>query len=156
LARYSRRVVYVEWSKPLTPVTREKLLELCRTASYTLLLSNNIRRDVLLVNRYPDGYTVTFNPRRLRGLRMDEESCTGLIRRAILRGGVRGVVVRIAGGGGAPPGCCTPVHALRSCCSCIRLEAPVVAVQGVEVYTWFLAAAILMKHDVVCGSWRSS
>ncbi|NPA05539.1 MAG: hypothetical protein GXO09_05550 [Crenarchaeota archaeon] len=149
MARYSRTVL-VEWMEPLVPLTPWKILGLCRVASYTLLLSNSIRRDVLLVNRFSDGYLAVFKPWRLRGLRMDEESCTGLIRRAILYGKVPGVELAR----NKPldtEGCCSHTEALRECCDCIRLPAPLAVVGGVRLYAWFLAAVILMRADVVCG-----
>lgn len=132
-------------------------LDVFLTATASLMLSNDVRRDACVVACFgrPVGgvclrYRLVFYGYAVKGLRMDENVVEGVARSLLRRGRWPGIIVeRLPDGEPCCSGCVGVEDVLsgRDCGRVICLDG----VRGLSFKAWWLAASVM----VACDGWEA-
>ena len=135
---------------------RDRILQLhlCRVAAYTLLRSNTIRTDVKLVISLTD-YVIVVDGGKVKGLRVDDDSCVGFIRTLLRKGRMPGAKI-------------VPLHQLTLkenktckwdevidgkkslCCDIVLDGFPLLRINDKNIYTWYVGASLTILLEGGC------
>ena len=150
------RFLVLARNNSLMDFARDKILQLhlCRVTAYTLLRSNTIRTDVKLVIGLTD-YAIVVDGGKVKGLRVDDDSCVGFIRALLRKGRMPGAKI-------------VPLHQLTpkedktckwdeviygrksSCCNIVFDGFPLLRIDDKNIYTWYIGASLTILLERGC------
>jgi hypothetical protein len=128
-------------------------LDAMLTATSSLMLSNDVRRDVCSIVCFGVmrggeclRYRLVFYGARVKGLRMDENTVLGVLRSIMRRGSWPGVRVERIGPGSPCCGDCVGVEELLEGggCGCVDVTG---SLPGFGLKAWWLAAVSMVVCD---------
>ena len=136
------------------------LLDVGLVAAFTLMVSNDIRRDICVkaITRLPptckDLYEITFYGSKIKGLAPQETMIRGLLDNLLRRGSWPGVHLKRIDG--LEDGECIDAEAYMAspesigCPDCIIVKEPSSRNES-GFKPWWLASSIMVVYDEVCG-----
>lgn len=132
----------------LTDLAKDKRLQLhlCRTIAYILLRSNSIKTNVRIVVSFAN-YAITIDGRKVKGLRVDDDSCIGFVRALLRKGRMPGAEIILS----SKPlfeesKVCKWTEIIygkeETCCNIIFDDFPLLKINDKNIYTWYIGAAM--------------